>query len=112
MILSEAVERVGLTPVVEGNADREVNGGYCSDLLSDVLKNAKSGDVWVTNQKHQNCVAVAVLLDLSVIVIAGGMEPDEDTVQKAAAGSVLLYTTDLPAFEVVGRLYEMGVRAR
>ena len=26
--------------------DREINGGYASDLLSDVMANTKKGDIW------------------------------------------------------------------
>ena len=111
MMLSETVKRVGLTPLAQDAVDREINGAYCSDLLDDVLKNAKPADIWITNQNHENCIAVASLLDLSAIVLAGGIEPDEETVQKAAAEWVSLFTTDLPAFEVAGRLYELGVRA-
>jgi len=39
----------------------ECSGGYVSDLLSDVMANAKAGDLWVTLQTHQNIVAVASL---------------------------------------------------
>lgn len=110
MMLMPIVEKLGLTSRVEGIAGREVTGGYCSDLLSDVLKNSKAGYLWVTNQKHQNCVAIASLLDLSGIIIAGGIEPDADTLEKAVAEQVPLYTTDQSAFDIVGVLYEMGIR--
>lgn len=109
MMLMEIVQKLGLTPKVDGIGDRAVTSGYCSDLLSDVLKNAKTGCIWVTNQKHQNCVAVASLLDLSGVIITGGIEPDADTLEKAVAEQVPLYTTAESAFDVAGRLYEMGI---
>lgn len=110
MMLLEVVDRLTLVPRIEGITECEITGGYCSDLLSDVLKNAKTGNIWVTNQKHQNCVAVASLLELAAVVIAGGIEPDEDTLQKAASEQVPLFTTEKSAFEIVGGLYEMGIR--
>ena len=110
MKLQETVRRLALTPSTPAEDDTEVTGGYCSDLLSDVLKNAKSGFIWVTNQKHQNCIAVASLLELSAIVIAGGVEPDAETTEKAASEGVALYTTSESAFDIVGRMYEMGIR--
>ncbi len=110
MMLMEITRKLGLTSKVDDVADREITGGYASDLLSDVLKNAKAGYIWITNQKHQNCVAVASLLDLSGIVITGGTEPDPDALEKAVAEQVPLYTTDKSAFDVVGELYEMGIR--
>jgi predicted transcriptional regulator len=90
----------------------DITGGYCSDLLSDVLGHANAGDIWVTNQKHQNCIAVACLLELGAVVIAGGVEPDVDTVEKASTEGVPLFTTNDSAFNVVGRLYELGIRSK
>ena len=110
MLLSEIVEKLGLTPKTEVDANAEAADGYCSDLLSDVLNNAKSKYIWVTNQKHQNCVAVASLLELSALIIAGGTEPDDNTIEKAISENVPLYTTKMSAFEVSGRLYELGIR--
>ncbi len=110
MTIREIVQPLGLKLVVEGASDKEILGGYTSDLLSDVMANAKSGYLWITNQKHQNCVAVASLLDLCGVIIVGGTQPDEDTVAKARAEQLPLYTSDMSAFDIAGRLYEMGVR--
>jgi len=110
MLLSKLISSLDLQPVVSGD-DIEVTGGYVSDLMSDVLANAKSGNLWVTNQRHVNVVAVASLLGLSGVIVAGNAEPDENTVEKAQQEKVSLYKTTLSAFDVVGRLYELGVRA-
>ena len=55
--------------------ERTVEGGYVSDLLSDVIAGAQEGDLWVDLQIHQNIVAVAVLKDLAGILIVGGRNP-------------------------------------
>lgn len=94
-----------------GDCACEVTGGYASDLMSDVIAKARKGYIWVTNQKHLNIVAVASLLGLAGVVIAGGVSPDENTVEKAREENVPLFTTDQPAFNVVGMLYSLGVRA-
>jgi predicted transcriptional regulator len=90
--------------------DISVTGGYTSDLLSDVMANAKDGYIWITNQKHQNCVAVASLLNLSAIIIAGGVQPDENTIEKAIDEHVPVFTTDISVFDVTGELYKSGLR--
>ncbi|HHV57423.1 MAG TPA: serine kinase [Firmicutes bacterium] len=107
-----AVQELGLK-LEAGRAglEREVRGGYASDLLSHVMARAHEGDVWVTVQAHQNIVAVAVLLGLAGIIIAGGIEPQADTLSKAEAEGIPLLTTDLPAFEAAGRLYALGIKA-
>jgi hypothetical protein len=89
---------------------RPVKGGYVSDLLSDVIANAKEGDIWVTLQLHQNIVAVAFLNNLAGIVIVGGRQPDADTVKKSEEQGVPILVTQLCAYEIVGKLYDMGVR--
>ena len=111
MQLVEIAERLGLKTINEPAADVEVVGGYASDLLSDVLGKAKKNALWVTNQKHQNVVGVAVMLDLAGVVIAGGIEPDANTLDKAAAENVALYSTEMSMFEAVGKLYELGARS-
>jgi hypothetical protein len=87
-----------------------VEGGYVSDLLSDVIAGAKEGDLWITLQIHQNIVAVAFLNNLAGIVIVGGREPDPQTIEKAQDQEVTIMVSSLPAYEVAGRLYEMGIR--
>lgn len=91
-------------------AEVEVQVGYASDLLSDVMANALEGSVWVTSQTHSNIVAVATLVGIPVVVIAGGFTPDAETVARAEEKGVALVTTRLSAFEAVGRLYSSGVR--
>lgn len=89
---------------------KEVTGGYASDLLSDVIANTKEGNVWVTIQTHINIVAVAVLKELSGIILVNGKVPDEVTLKKADDEGMPIMVTTLPAFEVVGRLYTLGLR--
>jgi len=55
MTLQEAVDRLEMKPLSAlAKLSAEVSGGYVSDLLSDVMANAKAGDIWVTLQTHQN----------------------------------------------------------
>ncbi len=89
--------------------EAEVRTGYASDLLSDVLANSIEGDLWVTRQTHLNIVAIAVMRDLSAILLANGAEPDPDTLGKAMEKMVPIFRTHLPTFEVVGRLYKLGI---
>lgn len=92
--------------------DKEVEGGYVSDLLSDVMANVKKNSIWITIQTHPNIVAVAVLKMLSGILLAGGQQPEEATIEKAMTKNVAILTSPLPAFELAGKLYEIGVHHR
>ncbi len=94
------------------NLSREVSGGYASDLLSDVIAHADKGYLWVTLQVHQNIVAVAVVKELAGIVIVNGRQPEQETLAKAESEGIPILGTQLAAFEVVGRLYGLGLRGR
>ena len=110
MNLHEIAQKLGLEVRAGGSAgETEVRGGYASDLISDVIANGREGVLWVTHQTHQNTVAAASLKRLAGIVLANGREPEEETLQKARAENVALLVSSLPAFELVGRLYSMGV---
>jgi hypothetical protein len=106
--LQEVIDSLGLEILTGGeHLAREVSGGYASDLLSDVMAHARAGHLWVTLQIHQNIIAVAVLKDLAGIIIVQGREPDPGTQQKARDESVCLLRTQLPAFDIIGKLYRM-----
>ena len=94
-----------------GRLEREVTGGYASDLLSCVMARAQAGNIWVTLQAHPNIVAVASLLNLAGVIITEGVVPDETTVSKAEEEGVVLLLTPLTTFAVVGKLARMGIAA-
>lgn len=93
-----------------GHLERDVTGGYASDLLSDVLAHADEGTIWVTLHIHQNIVAVATHKDLAGIILVQGRQPEQDTVDKAEEEQVPILVSKLSAFELVGRLYTAGIR--
>ncbi len=110
MKLTEIVETLQLTVKTgTGFLDKEISRGYVSDLMSDVMANADEGDLWVTLQIHQNIVAVAVMKSLGGIILINGREPEKETLQKAEAQGLPLMVTDMPAFELVGKLFALGV---
>jgi len=110
MKLEAIVEKMNMK-VVSGSSqlDREVTGGYASDLMSDVIANSKEGDLWVTLQIHQNIVAVAQLKELSGIIIVNNRSVEVETLKKAKEVGLPIMVTELPAFEIIGKLYELGV---
>jgi predicted transcriptional regulator len=111
MTVKELVERFGLKVAAgENGLDRPVQGGYCGDLLSDVMANAPIGCAWLTIQGHQNIVAVAVLREMAAIIISGGQSPDDDTLQKADSEEIPILMWPGSSFELAGGLHAIGVR--
>jgi hypothetical protein len=110
--LTDLVDALGLdVRSARGKLGNEVTGGYASDLLSDVIAHGRHGDVWITLQVHQNVVAVASMKELAGIVLVGGREPEEQTLRKAESEGIPIAVSNLPAFELVGRLYGLGLRS-
>jgi hypothetical protein len=108
--LAEMVEELDLkVRTGDGAMERELSGGYASDLMSDVIAHAAKGHVWVTLQIHQNVVAVASLKELAGIVLVNGREPEEATVERAESENIPIMVSPLTAFDVIGRLYALGV---
>ena len=113
MTLADIIQRLELKPLTQPQnyALMSPTSGYTSDLLSCVMAAAPRGGIWVTLQSHVNIVAVAALLDLCAVIITEGAEPDTATIQKANQEGVILLSTAHPTFHVVGKLWEMGLRA-
>jgi serine kinase of HPr protein (carbohydrate metabolism regulator) len=110
MQLKEIVDKLELKVAAAGEKlDNAVTGGYASDLLSDVMANSREGDIWVTLQVHPNIIAVATLKDLAGIIIVQGKKPEEQTIEKARQEGVPLMVSELQTFELVGRLYGLGL---
>ena len=110
MKVEDILKRMGLTSATGSSGlDREALGGYCGDLLSDVMANARKGSVWLTVQSHRNIVAVAVLGELAAVILVNGRLPDDDTRAKAEAEGIPILLSPLPAYETAGKLHEIGI---
>ena len=95
--------------IISGHSglSNEVTGGYVSDLLSDVMGNAKEGQVWITLQTHQNIIAVGSLKDISAIILVKGFVPETDTIEKSNIENIPLLSTEMDTFNITGRLFEL-----
>jgi predicted transcriptional regulator len=91
----------------ESGLGNEISGGYVSDLLSDVMGNAKEGQVWMTLQTHKNVLAVASLKELAAVILVKGYKPDTDTIAKSNEEGLPVLGTELDTFTIAGRLYKL-----
>lgn len=93
----------------EEKLDCEITGGCISDILSDVMAQAKKGMLWVTNQTHENVLAVTFFKSLAGVILPNGLQLEEEAARKAKEKGILVLLTDLSAFKIVGKLYESGI---
>lgn len=113
MKVKEMIEKLNLQlltkDVSEDALYAEVEAGYVSDLLSNAMGQGQPAMVWVTMQGHQNVAAVASLIGFAAVIVAGDAPVAADTIHKANMNDVVIAATEEPAFDVVGKLYALGV---
>jgi predicted transcriptional regulator len=110
MKLQEIIEKADLKPLTNVE-ERDVDGVFISDMLSDVMTGAKPGNLWLTVQTHTNVVSAANLVDLSAIVITQGKNVPENTVELANRYHVIVLSTPLQTFELAAKLVQIGLKA-
>ena len=83
-------------------------GVYASDLMSNVLRSAKSGNLFITTLANINAVAVASLCNLPAIVFCEGKTPSLEMITKAEEEEIVLLQTDQTMVEVIVSLINLG----
>lgn len=98
MTVTEFCKNNGLT-LETGDGSREITSVYCCDLLSIVMGRAPADCGWVTVMGNMNAIAVAVLADVSCILLAEGMALDKEARAKAEQEQVAVIRTPLPVYQ-------------
>jgi hypothetical protein len=107
MTIREIIAALG-AEICQGEfEDREVTGAYTSDLLSDVIANATDSGALITIQAHKNTVAVAALVNVSVIIICNSRPLPPDMLEAAKNEGVAIIRTTENQFTVSGKIWEL-----
>lgn len=108
MKVQELVEKLNLT-VLSGQSglDREIEGCYVSDLLSDVMGNAEMNNVWITLQTHKNVMAIASLKELACVILVKGQTASEETLEQSNEEGIPFLSTPMQTFETAGKVYDL-----
>ena len=80
--------------------DREIKGVYIGDLLSWVMGKAKMDNAWITIMSNINTVAVASLTDVSCIILAEGVNLDEEVIKAAESKEINILSSEMSAYEI------------
>ena len=112
MKISEIIAKIQLNILTGDYEDCEVKFGYVSDMLSDVMGHAPSESALITILAHENVIAVAMLRDISIIILVNNRKPDQKTIEKAVEEGIIIGSTELSAFEVSGILYNGGISGK
>lgn len=107
MLVSDLKDKLGLEMVSFGDLNKTITNCYIGDMLSVVMSKASEGDAWLTVQTNVNIVAVAVLTEAACIVVVEGMEPDEETIEKAKMQNVTIFKTPDTAFALACKIQKL-----
>ena len=108
MTIQELTDKLSLKSLSKFE-DRDINGVFVSDMISDVMASAKSGNLWLTIQTHKSIVPAANLVDVSAVIITGNKEVPKETIDLATKFNIAILSSEFPTFEVVGKLYGLGL---
>ncbi|MBQ3393652.1 MAG: hypothetical protein IJG64_00655 [Oscillospiraceae bacterium] len=104
MTVKEFADRFSLRVLSEGE-DRTINGGFCGDLLSWVMANARMDNAWFTVMGNINAVAVASLNDVACIVLCQNSRIMDNALEKAKEEEIWVLSTERSCFDIAGELY-------
>ena len=108
MKVQELVDKLGLKVLSGANGlDREIDGCYISDLLSDVMGNAMEGNIWITLQTHKNVMAVASLKELACVILVKDLVPNAETIEQSNDDGLPVLQTSQPTYEIAGLVYNL-----
>ena len=100
MKISELIDTLNLEVLNQGDISKDIKGCYCSDLLSHCMSNISENNIWITVQVNINIVAIAVLTELSAIIISQDMAIDNNVLEKAKGENVTILRSSLPSYEL------------
>jgi len=91
----------------EAGMEKDVTGIYVCDLLSWVMSHVEKGNAWITVHTHINIVAVALLAEVSCIIVPEDIAVEESTIKKAEAEGIAILSTAMNSYEVCCKAYEL-----
>ena len=98
-----------LTP--DFSTDAEVQCGFASDLMSDVLRFDLSQGLLVSGLANPQVVRTAEMADVVAILMVRGKVPPPETIELAAQLGIPMFATENIMFETCGKLYTAGLAA-
>ena len=107
MTVEQIFESLDLKILNQADTAREVSGVYAGDLLSWVMGHAGEGEILVTIMSNMNVLAVASLLDLSLVILSERVIPDAEFIETAKQKGINVATSGLTTYGVCAKLAQM-----
>ena len=93
----------------ENRLDEEVETGFASDLMSDVLT-LKETPMLITGLCNVQTIRTCDMATLDIVVFVRNKKPTPDMVELAEDNDMVLISSSYSMFRAVGMLYEAGIK--
>ena len=107
MKLDAIVRKIGavtITPTNVGNI--EINRIYAGNKMSDILNEATSDTLVVTDLNNQQLIRAAELMDVKVICLLRDTVPARDILTTVERYGTVILSSPYGMYETCGRLYQ------
>ncbi len=90
--------------------DLEIDAGFGSDLMSDVLAFMKEKTMLLTGLTNPQVIRTAEMLDINAITFVRGKRPSDETIALAKKNNIVLLLTKHTLYTACGILYMNGLK--
>lgn len=94
----------------ESLLEKRIEYCFAADLMSDVLRYARTGSLLLTGITNNQVLQVAEILDLKGIIFVRGKLPDCEIIEQSNSRGLPLLATESLMFDCCGKLYKSGLR--
>lgn len=111
MKIKDIVEILGAEVICRNDLlETEVERGFGSDMMSEVLAFVKEQSVLLTGLVNPQVIRTAEMIDMPCIIFVRGKRPDLKMIEMAEDRDMVILCCELSMFTACGRLYAEGLR--
>lgn len=94
----------------ESHLEDEIERGFASDLMSDVLTILEDDIILITGLSNNQSIRTAEMSDISNILLVRNKRPSQSMIDMAQELNISLSYTPFSLFKVSGILYQKGLK--
>ncbi|MCF8360166.1 MAG: hypothetical protein K9H26_15540 [Prolixibacteraceae bacterium] len=97
--------------IICGNIEgKDIEKGFCSDLMSDVLTIDTDKVILITGMANMQTIRTSEMADIHTIIMARNKKATPEMIQLACDSDITLIETPFSAFRICGILYSRGLK--
>ncbi len=110
MKLEQVIEIVNAKVICGSVKANNIERGFCSDLMSDVLTIDTDKLLIITGLANVQAIRTAEMADVNCILLVRNKKATADMIKVAEENNMIIMETSFSMFHVAGKLYEAGLK--